>query len=273
MKGLAIGESPVSDRYIIGATALAFSLIMLMPHYSLLAYVDHGDRVTSSPDAIFFRVLEGNMNVCSPDYQHNVTVCEVVMKDEELSPYVGKIANSIHTNNTTNFENSTNGYPPLSVNPEIVISEEQLQALLANSTLNTLERDKSVNHMGNGTSQSNNGKSSGIVKIYVDQIPQYDPLVIEQPLEGEIIKDNSLHTSWQRGHQQPFTDNVAASNGVNGIEEPMRLKGVISQEENHQDSTLTKEDSSLGIRIDNPKTDTSNSYSSIPVGISFPHIH
>lgn len=267
-----MGEKLVSNRYIIGSTAITFIILMMMPNYSLLAYTDHEDGVKSSSDTIFFRVLKGDLNVCSPNYQYNVTVCQVVMKDEELLPYAGKATKSTHTNNTTNSENYTNriNYPPLSANPEIVINEEQLQALLANSTLNTLEDDKGVRQNDTGASLSNDTQDNEIRKIYVDGYPQYDPLVIEQPLEGEIVNDNSLQAQRQNYNQQPPMNNQTSSSEVHDIEESMLSEGATRQD-NPQDYLLPKDGPSPDDNIDNPKADTSNSYSSIPIGISFPH--
>jgi hypothetical protein len=253
-----MGEKLVSNRYIIGSTAITFIILMMMPNSSLLAYTDHGDGVKSSSDKTFFRVLKGDLNVCSPDYQYNVTVCQVVMKDEELSPYAGKATKSTHTNNTKNSENYTNrsNYPPLSANPEIVINEEQLQALLANSTLNTIEDDKGVRQNDTGASLSNDTQENDIRKIYVGGYPQYDPLVIEQPLEGEIVNDNTLETQQQNYNQPPLMNNQTSSSEDHTIPS----EGATRQDGSSHDNN-----------IDNTKTDTSNSYSSIPIGISFPH--
>lgn len=229
----------VSNRYMIASTTVMFILTMMMPNHSLLAYMEHGDGVKSSSDIVFFKVLKGDLNVCSPNYQRNITVCQVVMKNEELSPYV-KATNNTHTNNTTNSENYTNrsSYPTLSANPEMVINEEQLQALLANSTHNTIDNKKSVRQNDTGASLSNDTHDSDIRKIYVDEYPQYDPLVIEQPLEGEIVNDNSVHD----------------------IEASIPSEGDTHEEDYPQGQS--QDDS-------NPKADTSNSYSSIPIGIPF----
>lgn len=264
MKGLVNGEKLACNKYIIAATTVAFFLIMMMPNYSVLAYADK-----PSTDTMFFRVLKGDLNVCSPNYQYNITICQMVMKDEELSPNVGEITNSTHTNNVTNTTNSTDSssYPPLSVNPEMVINEEQLQALLTNSSLNP-QGAEGVRQNDTGSSLSNGTQGKGVGKIYVDEYPQYEPLVTEQPLEGEITIDNSLQRPWQSNQQPLFMNNQTISNGVHDIEEPVLPKDAIRQQDNHQDSVLTKEGSSLGDSIDNPKADTSNSYSSIPIGIS-----
>jgi hypothetical protein len=272
VKGLVIGEKLACNKYIIAATTVAFFLIMMMPNYSVLAYTEHGGGDKPSIGTTFFRVLKGDLNVCSPNYQYNITICQMVMKDEELSPYVGEITNSTHTNNATNTTNSTNSsnYPPLSVNPEMVINEEQLQALLTNSSLNPHEGAEGARQNDTGTSLSNGTQGKGVGKIYVDEYPQYEPLVIEQPLEGEITIDNSLKRPWQSNQQPLFLNNQTVSNGVNDIEEPVLPKDAIRQQDNHQDSVLTKEGSSLGDSIDNPKADTSNSYSSIPIGMSLP---
>lgn len=248
----------VSNRYMIASTTVMFILIIMMPNHSLLAYPEHGDGVKSSSDIVFFKVLKGDLNVCSPNYQRNITVCQVVMKDEELSSLA---TNNTHTSNNTNSENYTNrsSYPPLSANPEKVINEEQLQALLANSTLNTVDNKKGVRQNDTGASLSNDTHDNDIRKIYVDEYPQYDPLVIEQPLEDEIVNDNSVQAPQQSYNQQPFT-NQTLSSEVHDIEESIPSDGATHQEDHPQGSSPDD---------GNPKADTSNSYSSIPIGIPF----
>lgn len=254
-------EKLVANRYMIASTTVMFILIMMMPNHSLLAYTEHEDGVKSSSDIVFFKVLKGDLNVCSPNYQRNITVCQVVMKDEELSPNIVKAANNTYTNNNTNSDNYTNrsSYPPLSANPEMVINEEQLQALLANNTLNTVDNNKGVRQNDTGASLSNDTHDNDIRKIYVDEYPQYDPLVIEQPLEGEIVNDNSVQGPHQSYNQQPFT-NQTLSSEAHDIEESIPSDGATHQEDHFQDSS--PDDS-------NPKADTSNSYSSIPIGLPF----
>src|SRR5512145_1997946 len=190
---------------------------MLMPNYSVLAYTEHAGGDKPSSDTMFFRVLNGDLNVCSPNYQYNITICQVVMKDEELLPYVGEVTNSTHTNNAIN----DSSYPPLSVNPEMVINEEQLQALLSNSSLYTPEGVESVGQNATGTSLSNDTQGKDVEKIYVDEYPQYEPLVIEEPLEEEITIDNSVQRPWQSNQQSLFMNNQTVSNGVHDIEEPV----------------------------------------------------
>jgi hypothetical protein len=272
VKGLVIGGKLACNKYIIAATAVAFFLIMMMTSYSVLAYTEHGGGDKPSSDTMFFRVLKGDLNVCSPNYQYNITICQMVMKDEELSPNAGEVTNSTHTNNATNTTNSTNSssYPPLSVNPEMVINEEQLQALLTNSSLNPHEGAENGIQNDTGTSPNNNTQSKGVGKIYVDEYPQYEPLVARQPLEEEITTDNSLQTPWQSNQQWQFMNNQTVLNGLHDIEQPAQPKNTIRQQDNHQESVLTKEGSSLGNSIDNRKADTSNSYSSIPLGMSLP---
>jgi hypothetical protein len=242
VKRLVIEGKRACNKCIIAVTTVAFFLIIMMPNYSVLAYTEHGSGDKSASDTMFFRVLKGDLNVCSPNYQYNITICQMVMKDEELSPYVKEITNS--TNNAT----SSSSYPPLSVNPEMVINEEQLQALLINSSSNTLKGVESVRQ--NWSSHSNDPQGKDIGKIYVDEYPQYEPLVIEQPLEETITINNSLPRPWQ-GNQQPLSmNNQTVSNGIHDIE------------------PVLPKDNRQGDSIDNPKADTSNSYSSIPIGMS-----
>ena len=229
-----------------------------------------GDKPAS--DTMFFRVLRGDLNVCSPNYQYNITICQMVMKNEELSPYVGKVTNTTNTINTTNTTNTTNsgGYPPLSINPEMVISEEQLQELQTNSSAGTPEGVESVRQNDTGTGPTIDTQGGSVGKIYVDEYPQYEPLVNEQPLEGEITIDNHSQSPWQNNQQPLFMNNQTVSSGVHDIEEPELPNDAIHQQDNHQDSGLATEGSRLGDDIDNPKADTSNSYSSIPIGMSLP---
>jgi hypothetical protein len=282
VKGLVIRDKHGHISYLIAATTVAFFLIMMMPNYSALAYTEHGggDKSSSSPSStMYFRVLKGDLNVCSPNYQHNVTVCQTVMKNEELLPYAGDASNSIHSNNATNSTNSSNStnrtnsisYPPLSVDPEMVISEEQLQTLLTNSSSNPVQGDENVNQNGTGTIPRNDTQLNEIGKIYVDEYAQYEPLVVEQPLEDEVSIGNSLQRPWQSSPQPFFMNNQTGSNGVHDIEEPVLPENPIRQQDNHQDSVPTKEDlRSSDNSADNPKADTSNSYSSIPIGMALP---
>ncbi|MGH9978936.1 MAG: hypothetical protein ACRD8Z_24345, partial [Nitrososphaeraceae archaeon] len=138
----------------------------------------------------------------------------------------------------------------------------------SNSSLNTPKGVESVNQNDSGTSLNNDTQVNDIGKVYVDEYPQYEPLVIEQPLEEKILIDNSLEGPW-RSNQQPFLNNQTVSNEVHDIEEPVLPKNGLHQQDN-QDSVSTNEGSSLDDGIDNPKADTSNSYSSIPIGMSLP---
>jgi hypothetical protein len=232
---------------------------MMMPNYSALAYTEHssGDKSSSSSGTMYFRVLKGDLNVCSPNFQHNVTICQTVMKNEELLPAAGEVTDSIHSNNTTNGTNPTNSssFPPLSVDPEMVISEDQLQTLLANSSSNPIQGAENVSQNRNGTIPSNETQLNDIGKIYVDEYAQYEPLVVEQPLEEEISIANSLQRPWHSSPQPFFMNNQTASNEAHDIEEPVLPE---RQQDNHQDSMSTRE------------ADTSNSYSSIPLGMSLP---
>jgi hypothetical protein len=271
VKGLGIGEKLASNRYIVAASTVTLFLIMVMSSYSVLVYAVLGEEDKPSSDTMFFRILKGDLNVCSPNYQYNITVCQMVMKDEELSTSVEKATNNTQANNAMNTTNSTNStrYPPLSTNPEMVMNEEQLQALLSNSTLNTPKGVESVSQNDTGTSLNNDTQVNDIGKIYVDEYPQYEPLVIEQPLEEKIFTDNSLERPWSSNQQPLFMNNQTVSNGVHDIEEPVPPKNGL-QQDNHQDSVSANESSSLEDSIDNPKADTSNSYSSIPIGMSLP---
>lgn len=226
-----------------------------------------GDKPSS--DTTFFRVLKGDLNVCSPNYQYNITICQMVMKNEELSPHVGKVINSTDATNSTNTTNS-GGYPPLSINPEMVVSEEQLQELQTNSSAGTPEGVESVRQNDTGTNSTNDTQGENVGKIYVDEYPQYEPLVNEQPLEGEIAIDNHSQSPWQNNQQPLFMNNQTVSSGVHDIEEPELPNDAIHQQDNHQDSGLATKGSKLGDDTNTLKADTSNSYSSIPIGMSLP---
>jgi hypothetical protein len=272
VKGLVIGEKLASNRYIIATSTVTLFLIMVMSSYSVLAYAVQGEEDKPSSDTMSFRILKGDLNVCSPNYQYNITVCQMVMKDEELSTSVEEDTNNTHANNAMNTTNSTNStsYPPLSTNPEMVMNEEQLQALLSNSSLNTPKGVESVSQNDTGTSLNNDTQINDIGKIYVDEYPQYEPLVIEQPLEEKIFIDNS-ERPWSNNQQPLFMNNQTVSNGVHDIEEEsVPSKNGLQQQDNHEDSVSANESSSLEDSIDNPKADTSNSYSSIPIGMSLP---
>lgn len=272
MKGLVTGKKLASNRYVIAASTVTLFLIMVMLNYSVLAYAVQGEEDEPSSDTMFFRILKGDLNVCSPNYQYNITVCQMVMKDEELSTSVEEVTNNTRANNAMNTTNSTNStrYPPLSTNPEMVMNEEQLQALLSNSSLTTPKGIESVSQNDTNTSLNNDTRVNDIGKIYVDEYPQYEPLVIEQPLEEKIFIDNSLERPWSSNQQPLFMNNQTDSNGVHDIEEPVLPKNGLQQQDNQQDSVSANESSSLEDSIDNPKADTSNSYSSIPIGMSLP---
>jgi hypothetical protein len=226
----------------------------------------------------------------------------MVMQDTELLPFEGEGTNSTHINNGTNTANSTssNGYPPYSIRPEMVINEEQLQELLANNSLNTSEGVESLEQNATGTINSSDTEGVSDGKIYVDGYPQFEPLGIEQPLEDEItidnssqsfwesnqqtlflnnqtlsnrvhdIEDDSLQSPWESKQQTHFLNNQTLSNGVHDIEEPWLSKDSIPQVDNHLDSIMANGGSSIGETTDNSKADTSNSYSSLPMGMSFP---
>jgi hypothetical protein len=242
-----------------------------MPNYSVLAYTNHGGE-DKPLNTMYFRILKGDLNVCSPSYQYNITICQMVMKDEELLPFEGENSHRTHTNNATNTSNSTNSssYPPLSIRPEIVINEEQLQELLTNTSLNTPEGFESLRHNVTGTTHSNDTESEGVGKIYVDEYPQFEPLAIEQPLEEEGTIDNSLQKPWESDQQTLFLNNQTISNGAHDIEEPSLSKDTVTPEDDLLDSMMSNRGSGLGDIIDNTKADTSNSYSSIPTGMSPP---
>ncbi len=298
-------EISASNKFILAATTVAFFLIMTMPNYSVLAYTEHGGGDKPSSDTMFFRILKGDLNVCSPNYLYNITICQMVMQNEELLPLGAEgtnSTNSTHTNNATNTTNSTNSnsYPPYSIRPEMVINEEQLQELLANNSLNTPEGVEGLEQNATGTTHSSDTEGESDGKIYVDEYPQFEPLGIEQPLEEEIttdnslqspwesnqqtlflnnqtlsngvhdIEDNSLQSPWESNQQTLFLNNQTLSNGVHDIEEPWLSKDTIPQVDNHQDSIMTNGGSSLGDTTDNSKADTSNSYSSLPMGMSLP---
>jgi hypothetical protein len=287
VKASIVKDKPRCISFLIAATTIAFFLIMMIPNYSALAYTEHGDGdgSSSSPSStMYFRVLKGDLNVCSPNYQHNVTICQTVMKSEELVPYAGETSNSTHSNNSTNSTNPTNSssYPPLSEDPEMVISEEQLQTLLTNGSSNSSGGTENTNQNGTSTVPSNSTQLNDIGKIYVDQSTQYEPLVVEQPLEDEIIVleqpledemsiSDSAQRPWQSNPQPFFMNNQTVSNGAHDIEEPMLQENPIRQHDSRQDSVPTNEDLRLSDkRAENLKADTSNSYSSIPIGMALP---
>jgi len=242
----------------------------MIPNYNVLAYTEHGEEDKPTSDTMFFRVLKGDLNVCSPDFKYNITVCQMVMKEEELLPSVGEVTNSTNSSNTSNTINSTNSssYPPLSVNPEMVVNEEELQQLLTNSSLGTFEGGEGGRQNGTGSSHNNDTQPASVGKIYVDEYPQYEPLVIEQPLEGEITIDNSLQSPWQNNKQPLFANNQTLSNGVHDLEAPELPHDALRQQNDHQDSMLPADGSKLHDDSNNIKADTSNSYSSIPIGMS-----
>ena len=260
------------NRYILAVTTVAFFLVIMIPNYSVLAYTEHEEGDKPSSDTMFFRVLKGDLNVCSPDYRYNITVCQMVMKEEELLPSVGENTNSSNSSNTSITTNNTNtsSYPPLSVNPEMVINEEELQQLLTNSSLGAFEGSEGGRQNGTNTSPDNDTQRADIGKIYVDEYPQYEPLVIEQPLEGEITIDNPLQSPSQNNQQPLFMSNQTLSNGVHDLEAPELPNNALRQQNDHQDSTLPLDGSKLRDDTTNSKADTSNSYSSIPIGISLP---
>jgi hypothetical protein len=275
VKRLVIIEQPAYSKCILAVTTIALFLIILAPNYSVLASTMNGGGDKPSSDTTFFRVLKGDLNVCSPNYQYNITICQMVMKNEELSPYVGKVISSTNSTDATNSSNSTNttnsgSYPPLSTSPEMVVSEEQLQELQTNSSAGTPEGVESVRQNDTGTNSMNDTQGENVGKIYVDKYLQYEPLVNEQPLEGEIAIDNHSQSPWQNNQQPLFMNNQTVSSGVHDIEEPELPNDAIHQQDNHQDSGLATKGSRLGDDTDNPKADTSNSYSSIPIGMSLP---
>jgi len=240
VKRLVIIEQPVYNKCILAVTTIALFLIILAPNYSVLAYTMNGGGDKPSSNTTFFRVLKGDLNVCSPNYQYNITICQMVMK------------------NSTNSTNSTNSgsYPPLSIYPEMVVSEEQLQELQTNSSAGTPEGVESVRQNDTGTNSMNDTQGENVGKIYVDEYPQYEPLVNEQPLEGEIAIDNHLQSPWQNNQQPLFMNNQTVSSGVHDIEEPELPNDAIHQQDNHQDSGLATKGSRLGDDTDNPKADT-----------------
>lgn len=271
MKRIVTGEQSC-NRCILAVTTVAFFLVIMIPNYSVLAYTENEEGDKPSSDTMFFRVLKGDLNVCSPDYRYNITVCQMVMKEEELLPSVGEVTNSSNSSNTSNTTDSTNSssYPPLSVNPEMVINEEELQQLLTNSSLGAFEGSEGGRQNGTNTSPDNDTQRADVGKIYVDEYPQYEPLVIEQPLEGETTIDNPLESASQNNQQPLFTSNQTLSNGVHDLEAPELPNDALRQQNDHQDSTLPPDGSKLRDDTNNSKADTSNSYSSIPLGMSLP---
>ena len=78
--------------------------------------------------------------------------------------------------------------------------------------LTTPKGVESVSQNDTNTSLNNDTQVNDIGKIYVDEYPQYEPLVIEQPLEEKI--DNSLERPWSSNQQPLFMGNQTDSNGV-----------------------------------------------------------
>lgn len=253
-------EQPIHDKGVLMVTAFLVIFSTVVSNHGVSAYTGTiGEGKPSSSDVIFFRVLKGDLNVCTPDYNYNVTVCQMVMKAEELSPYV---------NGGENSTNSSN-YPPLSVDPEMVINEQELQEMLTNRSLGTFEKDESI--ASNDTGSSNATIAENVTKIYVDGYPEYQPLVTGQPLEDEIINNNSLQIpADDNQQQQPFIENQTLLNEVHESEEELGLNEAIDQQDNYPGSILEKDSSNPQEDIDNPKADTSNSYSSIPIAMSLP---
>jgi hypothetical protein len=136
--------------------------------------------------------------------------------------------------------------------------------------LGTFEGGEGGRQNGTSTSPDNDTQRAGVGKIYVDEYPQYEPLVIEQPLEGEITIDNPLQSPWQNNQQPLFTSNQTLSDGVHDLEAPELPNEALRQQNDHQDSKLTPDGSKLRDDANSSKADTSNSYSSIPIGMSLP---
>ncbi|MGH9953573.1 MAG: hypothetical protein ACRD5J_18285, partial [Nitrososphaeraceae archaeon] len=85
-----------------------------------------------------------------------------------------------------------------------------------------------------------------------------------------ITIDNPLQNASQNNQQPLFTSNQTLSDGVHDLEAPELPNDALRQQNDHQDSTLPPDGSKLRDDTNNSKADTSNSYSSIPLGMSLP---
>lgn len=269
--------------YLLVSTAIVSS-------YGISAYAEPGREVKpSSSDAMFFRVLKGDLNVCTADYKYNITVCQMVMKKGELSPYGnGSVTNANNTN--------TSNYPPLSSNPEMVLTEQDLQEMLTNHSLGTFEGAKYG--LSNDTRSSNSTIAENLTKIYVDGYSQIKPVVSEQPLEDAILNNTSLqspmdgkfqplvteqpleddvlnNTSLQypvddKQPQQRSADNQTLVNEASEFKEDLGHNEGLDSQDNYQGPTLDQDSSVPHEDTGDSKADTSNSYSSIPIAMSSP---
>jgi hypothetical protein len=287
-----VGTEKHTDNKGITIMIAAYLLVstVIVSSYGISAYADPGREVKpASSDAMFFRILKGDLNVCTADYKYNITVCQMVMKEGELSPYGnGSVTNANNTNNSN--------YPPLSTDPEMVVTEQELQEMLTNHSLGTFEGAKYG--LSNDTSPSNATIAENLTKIYVDGYSQIKPVVSEQPLEDAILNNTSLqspmdgkfqplvteqppedeilnNTSLQypgddKQPQQRSADNQTLVNEASQFKEDLGHNEGLDNQDNYQGPTLDQDSSVPHEDTDNSKADTSNSYSSIPIAISSP---
>jgi hypothetical protein len=256
------------DKGIIVIAAYLLVSTAIVSSYGISAYAAPGKEVKpSSSGGMFFRVLRGDLNVCTADYKYNITVCQMVMKGEELSPYGN--GSVINANNASNSE-----YPPLSSKPEMVVTEQELQEMLTNHSLGTYEGAKYG--LSNDTGTSNAHIAENLTKIYVDGYSQVKPVVIAQPLEDEIRNNTSLQSTADGKFQplvteQPLEDeNLNNTSEVHQFKEDLRHNEVFDNQRNYQGPALDHSSLVPHEDIDNSKADTSNSYSSIPIAMSLP---
>ena len=84
------GKKLASNRYVIAALES-----YIISHYGDAKLQCIG--LCSSRRKINHRLIQcfqdtkGDLNVCSPNYQYNITVCQMVMKDGELSTSVKEV--------------------------------------------------------------------------------------------------------------------------------------------------------------------------------------
>jgi hypothetical protein len=283
-------EKHKDDKGIIMIAAYLLVSTAIVSCYGISTYADSGRELKpSSSDALFFRVLKGDLNVCTADYKYNITVCQMVMKKAELSPYGnGSVTNVNNTN--------TSDYPPLSSDPEMVLTEQDLQEMLTNHSLGAFEGAKYG--LSNDTSPSNATIAENLTKIYVDGYSQiipvaseqpledetlnntslqspmdgkFQPLVTEQPLEDDVLNNTSLqHHVDDKQPQQRSVDNQTLFNEAHQFKEGFGHNKVLDNQESYQGPVLDQDSSVLQEDIDNSKADTSNSYSSIPIAKSSP---
>lgn len=244
----------IHGQCIIVIATFLFVLSVTIANHYVLAYTETGEQA-ETPSTMFFKVLEGDLNVCSPEYRYNVTVCQLVMKEDELLSHgVKEVASNITKDNIT----KDNVYPPLSIDPEMVVNEQQLQDLLTNRSLNSYETDEIRRH--SDIRDDNATIVESTKKNYVEGYPEYEPLVTEQPLEEETMNKTVPQKPEQQIHHQEqlsFEDETISG-------ELHQQDEIILQDKNDGHSQ-SYQIPNREEEIEDSKTDTSNLYSSISV--------